>query len=156
MPPTDPEWGKLPREWATLFAGARVYHEKLSERNARGKETWIGTFLSGKTDRVVNIMAGQHSGTAVLRRNPVRNDQKRYYFEVATSTASSSPQPGSPPAAHPGEVPGAAAGTPTQTGITPTAPGAAGQSSTEVFVVSPPPASDAPGTGVTGNDLQWL
>jgi hypothetical protein len=155
-PVNDVNRGKLPREWATLFAGAHVYHEKLSERNARGKETWIGTFLSGKTDRVVSIMAGQHCGTAILRRNPVRNDQKRYYFEITDAPVASAPQPGSPPAANPGEVPGAAASTPTQPAITPTATGAAGQSSAEVFVVSPPPATGAPGVGVTGNDLQWV
>src|SRR5262249_22217102 len=82
-PPNDPERGKLPREWTAVFTAARVCQDKLADRTARGRETLVGKSLSGKTDRSVGITVGQQSGTAVLRHNPVRNDQRRYYFEVA-------------------------------------------------------------------------
>jgi hypothetical protein len=87
-PPTsDPDRGKLPREWAGLFAATHLWEDKLADKTAKGRDTWVGTFLSGKTDRAVGITVGQQAGTATLRRNPVRNDQKRYFFEVSLSTS---------------------------------------------------------------------
>ena len=73
----DADRGWLPRDWTPVFVGANVCREKLVDKNAKGRDTWVGTFLSGKTDRSVSITVGQRSGNAILCRNPVRNDQKR-------------------------------------------------------------------------------
>ncbi|MHB1425252.1 MAG: hypothetical protein ACYC3I_18940 [Gemmataceae bacterium] len=83
----DPNRGKLPREWATIVQGADVFRDKLADKNAKARDTWIGTYLSGKTDRAVPITIGTSSGTAILRRNLLRSDQKRYYFEIAQTSA---------------------------------------------------------------------
>jgi hypothetical protein len=85
-PESDPQRGKLPREWANLFGTARLCHDHLAAKNDKGRETWVGRFLSAKTDRGVAISVNQQSGTATLRRNRVRSDQKRYYLEVEFPT----------------------------------------------------------------------
>ena len=98
-PDNDPERGKLPREWANLFTAASLCKDKLADKNAKGRDTWVGTFLSGKTDRVVSITVGTDTASAVLRRNPTRGDQKRYYFEITTTApATPSAPPGGPAA----------------------------------------------------------
>src|SRR5262249_46897710 len=88
-PPTDdPERGRLPREWVPLFAGAGVFKDRLAHNSPRAPPTPAPTLPSGKTDRALSITTGAATGTAVLRRNPVRNDQKRYYFEVTLAAPS--------------------------------------------------------------------
>ena len=104
-PATDPNRGKLPGEWAQVFAAADVFRDKLTGKNARGRETLLGTFLSGKTDRAVSITIGTNNYTAILRRNPVRSDQKRYYLEVTASSPTSPAELGpAPPESGPAAV----------------------------------------------------
>jgi hypothetical protein len=156
-PANDPNRGKLPREWAALFAGAHVYHEKLADKSAKSRDTLIGTFLSGKTDRSVSITVGAQCGTAVLRRNPVRNDQKRYFFEVALAPVAPALQADGPPAANQGESSGAAARTPTPPTLTPPAPGPVGESTNaQTAPPIPPLPSEAADTGDSGNNLDWI
>jgi hypothetical protein len=86
-PQNDPQRGKLPREWVALFSSAGAFEDKLATKKNKGRETWVGTYLSGKIDRPVPICIGTSSGTATLKKNSVRSDQKRYYFEVVSSTS---------------------------------------------------------------------
>jgi hypothetical protein len=76
-----------------------VFKDRLQDKTGKGRDTWVGTFLSGKTDREVAVTVGNSTGTAVLRRNPVRNDQKRYYFEVTWATPGVGTTPAESPAA---------------------------------------------------------
>jgi hypothetical protein len=102
-PDNDAERGKLPRDWAALFISAGVCRDKLADKNVKGRDTWVGTFLSGKTDRPVSVSVGANSGTAVLRRNTVRSDQKRYYFEITPNAPKQTtpPAPGGCPVGQP-------------------------------------------------------
>jgi len=122
--------GCLPREWTPIFRAANVFTDKLEAMPLKGRDTWVGTFLSGKTDRAVNITIGNNSGTAVLRRNPVRNKQNRYYFEIAISATS--PVSESSVAANPVEAP-SSAGSPAPP-PSPTAGGDGAQAATDVPV----------------------
>jgi hypothetical protein len=147
-PPTSgPDRGRLPREWTPVFGAARVCQDKLAEKTVRGRDTWVGTYLSGKTDRPVSITVGQQSGLAVLRRNPVRSDQKRYYFEVTTPTALPTPiapavpTGGTPPAA---ETPASPPTTPAPTPDHVAPP--------ETVTGQPHPPGEQPG----GIDLEWV
>jgi hypothetical protein len=149
-PENDPERGRLPREWATLFQTADVCRDQLLDKNSRGRATWVGTFLSGKTDRAVDITvhtaAGATSGSAVLRRNKVRNDQKRYFFEITLAGGAEVTPP-----APPGGVAGLVPQTPPPTGATTAPPGPAGpETGTDGS------AGNTTSTAATGNDLQWV
>jgi hypothetical protein len=98
-PEADNNRGRLPKEWAPLFSAAGVFKDKLATQSARACQTFVGTFLSGKTDRAFSISDGTNSGTAVLRRNKVRNDQKRYFEATAAHPADNA---ATPPGAQPG------------------------------------------------------
>jgi hypothetical protein len=158
-PPNDPERGKLPREWTTVFTAARVCQDKLADKNARGRDTWVGTFLSGKTDRSVSVTVGQQSGTAVLRRNPVRNDQRRYYFEIAPASPPPAPPalPSGPPAGDLGSTAVAPVNTVTAPAAPPPTPAGpvTGDAPPGPMEGDPPAEGTAAGVGETGNDLQW-
>src|ERR1700733_11795740 len=86
--------GLLPKEWTRCFQEAEVFQDKLSTMNGRGRDTWVGIFLSGKTNQKVAISLPQGNATAVLRKNLVRNDQKRYYFEIFLQPTTDAPQAG--------------------------------------------------------------
>jgi hypothetical protein len=147
-PATDADRGQLPREWVKVFAAAGVGQEKLADKNTRGRETWVGTFLSGKTDRAVAVTVGTQSGTAVLRKNPVRSDQKRYYFEVDFTT----PVPGAG-----SQGGGAAAAAVVAPGASQVAP----EPATDLNVPASPPLNQAGPTspvapGEAGDALEWV
>ena len=139
----DPERGKLPREWANVFTAAGLCKDKLADKTARGRDTWVGTFLSGKTDRVVSITVGISTANAVLRRNPTRGDQKRYFFEITPTTPTSL---SAPPITQTTDAPGPVPDVVVPTGTT--------------LATVDNPASAAETTGGTapeaGNELEWL
>jgi hypothetical protein len=143
----DLHWGKLPREWVRVFLDAEVFRDRLADKNARGRDTFVGTFLSGKTDRAVAVTVGAAGGTAVLRRNAVRNDQKRYYFEITLS--SSAPPPDAQQGALPGEG-NVQAAADVGTLVTTTPPVTAFAGAAEIVSTR---ATALPADG--GNDLPW-
>jgi hypothetical protein len=126
-PEADPSRGKLPREWAQLFVAAGLFKDKLTALPVRGLHTWVGNFLLARTDSAVTISAGASSGTAVLRRNKVRSDQKRYYFEVTPATSADYPAP--PPGG---------------------APGGNGHAAAPAVAAAPAHAAGGPGDGAAG------
>jgi hypothetical protein len=73
----------LPREWVQVFLDAGVFEDQLQGKNGRGQATWVGTFLAARTGRTVTVSRDEGVMIATLRRNDVRGDQKRYFFEVA-------------------------------------------------------------------------
>jgi hypothetical protein len=79
---SDREKGRLPRDWTQHFLDTGVFREQLTGKTPRGRDTWVGTFLSGKTNRRVTITIPSAPATATLHKNVVRGDQKRYYFEI--------------------------------------------------------------------------
>jgi hypothetical protein len=91
--------GALPKDWTPLFLDAEVCRDRLAERSAKGRDTWVGTFLGGKTDRRVTISTPGGPATATLRRLAVRCDQKRYFFEVAPAGDDGGPLEGTSSAA---------------------------------------------------------
>jgi hypothetical protein len=126
-PEADPSRGKLPREWAQLFVATGLFKDRLAALPVRGLHTWVGNFLLARTDSAVTISAGASSGTAVLRRNKVRSDQKRYYFEVTPATS----------ADNPAQPPGGA-------------PGGNGQAAAPAVAAAPAHAAGGPGDGAVG------
>jgi hypothetical protein len=133
------ESGSLPKDWTPLFLDTEVCRDKLAEKSTKGRDTWVGTFLSGKIDRKVIINTPTGRAVATLRRIPVRCDQKRYYFEIwrllGDDVAGEWPS-NTTAASLPGELTGAAGGEwpkPTSAAVPPAASGGV------------PP----------GNDLNW-
>jgi hypothetical protein len=156
-PEADPNRGKLPKEWAQLFVTTGLFKDKLAALPVRGLHTWVGNFLLARTDSAVTISAGASSGTAVLRRNKVRSDQKRYYFEfhAANPADNAAPQPGAQPggngnAAAPAV---AAAAAPAAGGPGGAAPGPNGALQTPAGAVAP---VHAQGEVEGADNLEWL
>src|SRR5262245_48511133 len=144
--PNDTDRGKLPRDWSEVFISSGICRDKLSDRTPRGRDTWIGNFLSGKTDRQVPISTAQGSGVAILRRHSVRNDQKRYFFEVRCEQGG----PGPYGQAHPCEPPTISGGeSPPPSPCMPGSPQATVESATDG------PADHRQVSGESGNSLQW-
>jgi hypothetical protein len=142
------ETGMLPKDWTRVFLDADVSRDKLAEKSPKGRDTWVGTFLSGKTDRKVTVSVAGGVVKATLRKNAVRGDQKRYYFEVTNSDAS-----GGAPAPAGGAR--NASADPTPVAPVPT-PGSATSGPANlppegmVNAIPTPPAIEA------GNDLVWV
>jgi hypothetical protein len=128
-PAADNNRGRLAKEWVPLFAAAGVFKDRLATQSARACQTFVGTFLSGKTDRAVGISVGTASGTAVLRLNQVRANQRRYYFEVTSASPADNPVP-----------PGAQ-------------PGGNGHAGALAVAVAPAPAAGVPGDGAVGPNV---
>jgi hypothetical protein len=84
------ETGRLPKDWVQLFLDTQAYKEKLAEGNPRARATFVGTFLTGKVGRTAAIATEEGTAAATLRKQSVRSDQNRYYFEITQS-----PVPGS-------------------------------------------------------------
>lgn len=89
--PTDGIRGMLAREWTPLFLEAEVFKDKLADKNGKGRDTLVGTFLTAKTDRKVTIQTMLGSATAVLRTMVMGNRQKRYWFEITPDPTTDSP-----------------------------------------------------------------
>jgi hypothetical protein len=83
--------GKPPRDWTPHFLEAEVCRDKLNERSPKGRDTWVGQFLSGKVDCSVAINTQQGSGTATLRMREGRSRQKVYFFEVELTPEQEAP-----------------------------------------------------------------
>jgi hypothetical protein len=126
-PAADNNRGKMSKEWAPLFAAAGVFKDRLATQSDRGCQTFVGRFLSGKTDRAIDISVGTNSGTAVLRLNQVKANQRRYYFEAhAASPADNAAPP------------------------TGAQPGGNGQAAAPAVAAAPAPAAGVPGDGAAG------
>src|SRR5262249_10155728 len=54
-------------DWVSLFAEADIARDQLANKNAKGKSTWVGTFLGAKINRTVAIATALGHGTASLR-----------------------------------------------------------------------------------------
>ena len=138
---------QLPREWAQVFTATGACRDKLADKNARGRDTWIGTFLSAKKDRAVAVSVAAGSGTAVLRRNPVRNDQKRYFFEATQAPDAAAP-PDSPSA--PGH------GQPPDGSITTAPPGGTASPAVTAGQTEAAGGAGAAGPPAPPADLEWV
>jgi hypothetical protein len=60
--------GRSPRDWTQLFMDAELCRGSLTDRSAKGRDTWVGQFLSARVDCQVDITTGQERGTATLRK----------------------------------------------------------------------------------------
>jgi hypothetical protein len=138
---------KLPREWVPVFEVAEVFQEQLAGKNPKGRDTWVGTFLAGKTDRTVRINLSTSSAQATLRKLAVRRDQKRYYFEIVPD------EEGTDKGALPAD------GTETGSNPLPEPTGPTSQPTVEADVPLYAPAQPAAGSGgpePSGNNLEWV
>jgi hypothetical protein len=132
-------FGKKAAEWVPLFRDAKVHGAKLqSAGSERLQATVVGTFFSGRLNRPVPVLVGNQTGKAVLRAQPVRSRQRRYWVEVTwdgpvpvasvdlAAGAGSTGQASSPPPGPQGLVgpfPGIEASTPAaESGGLPTTP----------------------------------
>jgi hypothetical protein len=145
--------GMLPKEWTAVFFEADVFKDKLAEKNGKGRDTWVGTFLSSKTNRKVPISFQSGTATVVLRRNMVRGDQKRYYFEITFGPTTDAPGDG--PAGGEQATGGTSVGACLSAASSPSP--AVQHCPTGVSATSPvpSPASTASDGEAAGNDLDW-
>src|SRR5262249_55092558 len=119
----------------------------------RGRDTWVGTFLSSKTDCKVTIATLLGSSTAVLRKNPVRCDQKRYYFEIMLPPTTGAPGDGDEVGEKVTDCSGVGPGGSETSLSSPTSEDRlTGDSASSPSVQVTLPAADS---GVRGNDLDW-
>src|SRR5581483_6822187 len=127
----------------------KVLQDKLLERNTKGRDTLVGTFLSAKTDRAVSISTSTGAAVATLRKHEVRRGQKRYYLEVVESTGECATTP-------PGGVATAADDSPRGARTSISAEGAGRDSPS---ALDPPEGGGTPAQareqGQSGNDLEW-
>jgi hypothetical protein len=152
------ELGRLPKQWVEHFTDAQVYTDKLISMSGKGRQTWVGTFLSSKVGRTVEISTNTGPATATLRKHAARGGQKRYYFEIAAAAVAGELQanPGSDLLASGGVGPSSHAPSPPP----PPQPISA-SASPEVAAPTKPleviqPAPVAAGSNGPGNDLAWL
>ncbi|MHB1426942.1 MAG: hypothetical protein ACYC3I_27625 [Gemmataceae bacterium] len=80
--------GKPPRDWTPLFLEREIGREKLMDRSPKGRDTWVGQFLSAKVESTVDITTPQGIGTATLCMREGRSRQKLYFFEVGLAPES--------------------------------------------------------------------
>src|SRR5262249_33688374 len=80
--PIDQEVGLVPKDWVPVALRANVYRDALMDKTPKGQATWMGTFLSARTCREVEISTKEGLATAKLFRSLGRSNQKRYWFQV--------------------------------------------------------------------------
>jgi hypothetical protein len=146
--------GAVAKDWIPCFREAEVYRDVLEGRNPKGRETFVGQFLSGKVERPVAIQMPGGSASATLRVEKVRGNRKRYFFVIT---------------ANPGDIEGDGTAGPADAGSGRTDDGAgvAPRGPTPLPAVataapSPPPAATGTGNtlphaeGTVGNSLEWV
>jgi hypothetical protein len=143
--------GQPAGDWQKYAADAQLFRDRLAGKTPRSQTTWIGTFLSARANRTVEISVPTGVGIATLRMRPWRSNQKLYFFEVDVAsgqenlpaTAGTAPSPGAGAEAAPVLAPAADVA-------------AAPADATSNNPQPAEPAADAGSTGPTPEEPQWL